>query len=231
MDHERNNLKHLTDTDFLRQELASTEEEIISLTHPFDGRIEPNSSVEKKVSQLLKDRAGILNRMFELHCTGNEVRRFEKVNDALLKMMNRFYAEHQRLRQQLDQLPDMEEPNVGKLSLFSEINYCHDFGELQLFVMAEDGFYGSRWNEMLWAIDSISKPDAHAWHDDDRNKLDDGQTWAEGPLCIPQLEHICVCYLTHALCTHLPYSIPDLLRMTTYFCERTMWEMAEVKIE
>ena len=42
------------------------------------------------------------------------------------------------------------------------------------------------------------------------------RTWAEGPLRIPQLDHLCVCYAVHALCTHMRYSIPDLLRMTTY---------------
>ena len=41
-------------------------------------------------------------------------------------------------------------------------------------------------------------------------------TRAEGPLRIPQFDHLCVCYAVHALCTHMRYSIPDLLRMTTY---------------
>ena len=42
------------------------------------------------------------------------------------------------------------------------------------------------------------------------------RTRAEGHLRIPQLDHLCVCYAVHALCTHMHYSIPDLLRMTTY---------------
>lgn len=72
--------------------------------------------------------------------------------------------------------------------------------------------------------------EAHTIHNGESNKLDDGFTWAEGPLRIPQFEHICVCYLVHAFCTHLRYSIPDLLRMTTYICERSMWEMSEAEI-
>ena len=223
----QNGTENISDPDILRQKLVSLEEEIVRVAQPGLGQLERNSWTEG----LLKERATILNRMFALHCTEGEVRRFEKVNDALLKMTNRFHAEHQHLRRQLDQLPDMGEPSVGRLALFAQLNYCHDFEEPQLYAMEEDNFYGSRWNEMLEAIDSISKMDAHSWQDDERNNLDDGQTWAEGPLCIPQLEHICVCYLTHALCTHLPYSIPDLLRMTTYTCERTMWEVTEAKIE
>ena len=227
----RDETENISDPDILRQQLVSLEEEIVQAAQPGHGQPERNSWTEHVVTQLLKKRATILNRMFALHCTEGEVCRFEKVNDALLRMTNRFYDEHQHLRRQLDQLPDMEEPSVGRLALFAQLNYCHDFEEPQLYAMEEDNFYGSRWNEMLEAIDSISKMDAHSWQDDERNNLDDGQTWAEGPLCIPQLEHICVCYLTHALCTRLPFSIPDLLRMTTYTCERTMWEVTEAKIE
>lgn len=76
--------------------------------------------------------------------------------------------------------------------------------------------YGSRWNEMLWAIFE-TKPFEAVWCGGDYIcDLDDGVSWAEGPLQIPQFDHICVCHLVHSLCTHQNYSIPDLLRMTTY---------------
>lgn len=172
-----------------------------------------------------------LNRMFELHCTEAEVRRFEHVNEALLKMMNRFHEEQQQLQKQLDMLPDIGEHGVNRLYLIGEINYCHDHEDPKIFPMDEDAFYGSHWNEMLWTVSSLSRMDAHTIHNGESNKLDDGQTWAEGPLRIPQFEHICVCYLAHALCTHLRYSIPDLLRMTTYICERSMWEMSEGTVD
>ena len=127
-------------------------------------------------------------------------------------------------------LPDIGEHSANRFHLTGEINYCHDYEDPKLFPMEEDAFYGSHWNEMLWVVSSLSRMDAHTIHNGESNKLDDGQTWAEGPLHIPQFEHICVCYLVHALCTHLRYSIPDLLRMTTYSCERSMWEMSEAEI-
>ena len=223
-------VKRTTDTDILRQELADTEYSIFRMVKPFDEQIERNSYTEHQVLKHLEERVKILNRMFELHCTEAEVRRFESVNDALRKMANRFYAEHRSLRQQLDKVPDMGDPSVCRLALFSQLNYCHDHENPQLFQMEEDRFYGSHWNEMLWVIDSISKTNALVWIDDTEDNLDDGLTWAEGPLCIPPLEHVCVCRLAHALCTRLPYSIPDLLRMTTYTCERSMWEVSEAKI-
>ena len=45
------------------------------------------------------------------------------------------------------------------------------------------------------------------------NDMDDGSTWAEGPLRNPKLEHIIVCHALHALCTHMNWSIPDVLRI------------------
>ena len=207
--------------------LASTENEIIRVSKPFDGNLDWDSPTWRLLDRMLDERACILNQMFKLHCTEAEVRRFEHVNEALLKMMNRFHEEQQQLVRQLDMLPDIGEHGANRLHLKGEINYCHDHEEPKLFLMEEDAFYGSHWNEMLWAISSLSRIDIHTIHNGESNKLDDGLTWAEGPLRIPQFEHICVCYLVHAICTHLHYSIPDLLRMTTYICERSMWDMSE----
>ena len=48
---------------------------------------------------------------------------------------------------------------------------------------------------------------------------DDGVTWAEGYLRCPELEHIVVCHAVHDICTHKPYSIPDLLRLNDFWVE------------
>ena len=224
------NIQRITDLDLLRTKLSDTEDEILRVAKPFDGDLDWDTPTGKVLDRLLEERACILNRMFELHCTEAEVRRFEHVNEALLKMMNRFHEEQQQLNRQLDMLPDIGEHSANRFHLTGEINYCHDFEDPKLFPMEEDAFYGSHWNEMLWVVSSLSRMDAHTIHNGESNKLDDGQTWAEGSLRIPHFEHICVCYLVHALCTHLRYSIPDLLRMNTYTCERSMWEMSEAEI-
>ncbi len=223
-------IREMSDTDTLRKMLASTEKEILRVAKPFNGDLDWDTPTKEVLDRLLEERVCILNRMFELHCTEAEVHRFEYVNEALLKMMNRFHEEQQQLRQQLDMLPDIGEHSANRFHLIGEINYCHDYEDPKLFPMEEDAFYGSHWNEMLWAVSSLSRMDVHTIHNGESNYLDDGQTWAEGPLRIPQFEHICVCYLVHALCTHLHYSIPDLLRMTTYTCERSMWEMSKAEI-
>lgn len=226
----KDNRQEISNTDTLRIMLAATEKEILRVAKPFDGDLDWGTPTKEALNRLLDERACILNRMFALHCTEAEVRRFEHVNEALLKMTNRFYEEQQQLQRQLDLLPDIGEYSANRFHLRGEINYCHDYEGPKLFPMEEDAFYGSHWNEMLWAISSVSRMDAHTIHKGESNKLDDGQTWAVGPLRIPQFEHICVCYLVHALCTHLHYSVPDLLRMTTYTCERSMWECSEAEI-
>ena len=48
---------------------------------------------------------------------------------------------------------------------------------------------------------------------------DDGVTWAEGHLRRPELKHIIVCHAIHDICTHKPYSIPDLLRLNDFWVE------------
>lgn len=224
------NIREMKDLNLLRAKLSTTEDEILRVAKPFDGDLDWDAPTEEVLDRLVEERACILNRMFELHCTEAEVRRFEHVNEALLKMMNRFHEEQQQLQQQLDMLPDIGEHSANRFHLIGEINYCHDYEDPKLFPMEEDAFYESHWNEMLWVASSLSRMDVHTIHNGESNKLDDGQTWAEGPLRIPQFEHICVCYLVHALCTHLRYSIPDLLRMTTYTCERSMWDMSKAEI-
>lgn len=49
--------------------------------------------------------------------------------------------------------------------------------------------------------------------------MDDGDFWAEGPLRHPKLAHIKICYALHALCTHMNWSIPDVLRINDFSIE------------
>ncbi len=219
------------DTDCLRQQLTGIEGEIIFLAKPFHGNINRGNAQKREISSLLTKRQIILNRMFELHCNETEVRRFEVVNTALKNIMNGFYEEHNQLREQLDMLPCMAEPNVGKLALFSVLYYLYDHENPQIFEMEEDVFYGSHWDKMIWTISCMCDTGIHSWQDYDKNDFYNGLSWADGPLDIPPLKHICVCYLAHILCLHFPYSVPDLLRMTTYSCERFMVDWSEAKIE
>lgn len=46
--------------------------------------------------------------------------------------------------------------------------------------------------------------------------LDDGTSWAEGYLHNNAYDHLCICYAMHALHTHEPWCLPDILRMDDF---------------
>lgn len=197
--------------DVLRRRLHAVEEEILRIAKPFDHIM--NDAEEELVCEHLSTRSYILNRMFDLHATEAEIHRFEEVNERLFNLTKDFNKRHQDLQQQLSSIVTL---NGEPLELSTSLYYHHDPDNPQLYHMEDDDFYGSRWNEMLFVISETTHIEAELCYGNNLDNFDDGTTWAEGPLCIPQFEHICICHLVHALCTHQNYSIPDLLRMTTY---------------
>ena len=64
-----------------------------------------------------------------------------------------------------------------------------------------------------WSLLKDNSPSATDAELECSNDMDDGSTWAEEFLCNPKLEHIIVCHALHALCTHMSWSIPDVLRI------------------
>lgn len=196
----------------LRKRLQDCEDYILRIAKPFDGYWD--KATEEVIADHLGTRQRILNDMFAKHATEAEVRRFEVVNERLLVLTKQLNEHHRTLQEQMSTILTLGgEP----FELETTLLYSHNDEDPHLFTMEEDAFYGSRWNEMLWVICENSRLDDICWCCGDHIcNLDDGQTWAEGPLRIPQLDHICICYAVHALCTHMHYSIPDLLRMTTY---------------
>jgi hypothetical protein len=189
--------------------LAQCEDEIMRLAKDEGNCYYWPRETEDLVREELSIRAYILNHMFALHCTPAEVNRFEEVNNALLKLEKVFHNWHNFLQGQVSVIRGLDGESF---QLDTYLNGSID-EDTPLYTMEEDSYYKSRWREMLDAISETSEIEAICNYS---SNLEDGVSWAEGPLCIPQLKHICVCYLIHALCTHLNYSIPDILRMTTY---------------
>ena len=216
-------IENTNDIDFLRRRLHAVEEEILRIAKPFDHIM--SDAEEEQVCEHLSTRSYILNRMFELHATEAEVQRFEEVNERLFNLTKEFNKRHQQLQQQLSSICTLSgEP----LELQTSLEYHHDSDNPQLYQMEEDNFYGSRWNEMLSIISDTEHVESSLCFGEHLFDLDDGTTWAEGPLRIPQFDHICVCYLVHELCTHKNYSIPDLLRMTTYHYDYQLFNGVDI---
>lgn len=177
-----------------------------------------NSEFEEQVKDLLSDRHVIMNKMFRMHVTEQEVARFREVNDHLLNLTQQLYDGHDVFMDYLC-VYFIESCYPGTTIQVESRLDVDEAAEVLHF--DDDGDYDSKFEQML---------DALAWTKDmeirsfitnlgektNPDNLDDGTSWAEGCLDIPQFKYIVVCYAIHDLCTHKNYSVPDLLRIQSY---------------
>lgn len=166
-------------------------------------------------------RAYTLNKLFSIHCTDGEASLFEERENHLRKLTQIMIESTQLATQRI-----LNE-GYGPINRNPEVSGYIDFPSEDLIVptLADDDFYGSNFARMIPIItrmESISdmpiidcRPE---WNGSKYlfTTIDDGETWAEGPLLHPKLDHINMCYATHVLLIHCNYSIPDYLRMSQY---------------
>ena len=183
-----------------------------------------HKDLEEQVKDLLSDRHFIMNKMFRLHMTELEVARFREVNDHLLKLTRQMFSEHNDLLGSIG-VHYLESIVPGIEVQVESILDVDDDGEVLRF--DDDADYGSDFARMFEAL---------AWTEDleirscitnlgdkpEPDDLDDGTSWAEGCLVLPQFEDIIVCHAIHDLCTHKNYSVPDLLRILSYTIRQTI---------
>ena len=184
-----------------------------------------------KLDALICVRKHILNDMFRP--TSAEVERLCRLNDLLHHLMRRRTAELYRflLRMGKDAAFDDDYEVEGEL--------CYSFnGGQSILKLEDDAHYGSDFAYMIELADAYVYETSYHYIEqchisynprhtpevtdeelDIRNPLDDGTSWAEGVLCIPQLESVCICYPLHDLFSHKPYSVPDILRMNDFWTE------------
>ena len=174
--------------------------------------------LEEQVKELLSDRHFIMNKMFRLHVTEQEVTRFRDVNDHLSELTRKMFSEHVKLLDSLKDNPILSVVSWDDVVVESKLDVDED---AEVLHYDDDNDYGSYFSQMI---------DAIAWTEDleirslcttlgekpEPDRLDDGCSWAEGCLDVPQFDSIGVCYAVHDLCTHKNYSVPDLLRIRSY---------------
>lgn len=238
-----------------RKEVKLTEEKILALTgDPLETNFIPWESDEKtadKVDALLLDRNYLLSKMFEQHCSDEEIKRMESVNSQLYDLTQDMFSRTAKMYRAIIDIPKDEKDNTvcveGTLRFSGET-------EDSVIQLEDDGFYGSDFTRMILINSLLHKyakgdleiiscfppplfadgdvvmqhsnrnPLSSTMSDEElevNNYLDDGVSWAESWLRHPKLNHICMCYATHAIVTHDGYPIPDLLRMKSF----------EVKVE
>ena len=222
-----------------RAEVQNVEKSILRLTgDPLklsSRRWEKSERAAEKVEEMLGRRYYLLSKMFEMHCSEAEVRRMESVNAHLYTLTCDLFSRTGKMYRNILDLP--MEPKDDDLTVEGTLKYWGDTAQ-DVLHLEDDDFYGSDFTRMILinaTLQSEVKGDLDiiscrpVWHRECGhtssmsdaqlgidNTLDDGTTWAESWLRHPKLDHICMCYATHAVVTHQNYSIPDLLRMNTF---------------
>lgn len=230
----------------LKAELKNLEARILEITHapvdfkhhkPFLNWCGDEKSVEV-VQEMMSDRCCILNRLFDFHCTDKEIARLEKVNDLLLDLTNRAHNRTAALFRTLIAMPKEELDDDYEIEGQLVPEFDIPYSTLRL---EDDAYYGSDFTRMApilqetekylldlasvcpqWSHQTEYSPSMTDKELDCENILDDGTSWAEGPLWNPKLKHITICHALHALCTHIHFSIPDVLRINDFKIEVTL---------
>lgn len=174
--------------------------------------------LEEQVKELLSDRHFILGKMFRIHVTEQEVARFREVNDHLLKLTRNMFSEHVKLLDALNNNPMVSVIGGEEVVVESKLD-VEEGTEVLLY--DDDDDYGSNFSQMIDALAWTEDVEIHSCYtiigeNPEPNHLDDGCSWAEGCLDVPQFKGISVCYAVHDICTHKNYSVPDLLRIRSY---------------
>lgn len=213
-------------------QIKTIESQILSITGG-KGRWIHDSVKVKRVSELIEARAEVLNAMFR--GTEEEVRRIGEINQRLLDMTIRLYQKS--ANQYRSVLTSTDNDEYECIHINGKLLYD---GE-EVVVLEDDSYYGSDFAQMHQIIGELYQCSSgltnseiieiHKEYDptdtmelSDKQlgfayEMEDGQSWAEGPLKHEALKDILLCYATHRICAHQPYSLPDLVRMTDFWME------------
>lgn len=208
------------DTDYLQRYLRQCKSEILMLAYDENDRELFILSNEDRILEQAEIRCALLNRMFELHCSEANIRDLEATNNRLIQMEAKVLEIHKQRHQQLTAIhPDYK--------LDTNLTYCHDAQNPQLVIREDDGFYGSQWNDIIEILDtihSIEMTDSLYYCSGDfYDSYHNGLPLKEPCKINLALPHdISFCYSLCELCNSQYYSIPDILRMTTYHIRHEM---------
>lgn len=200
--------------DYLQRYLRQCKSEILMLAYDENDRELFILSNEDRILEQAEIRCALLNQMFELHCSEANIRDLEATNNRLVQMEAKVLEIHKQRHQQLITIhPDYK--------LNTSLTYCHDAQNPQLIIREDDDFYGSQWNDIIEILDtihSIEMTDSLYYCSGDfYDSYHNGLPLKESCKINLALPHdISFCYSFCELCNNQYYSIPDILRMTTY---------------
>ena len=222
-----------------REEVRNAEAEILKITgDPITGSLwktlesEDNKEI---VDNLLGYRYYALSKMFALHCSDAEVKRIEVLDAQLLQLSRNLFDRTAKMYRAVLDMPSDEKDDC--ISVEGTLKFMGDTAQ-DILQLEGDAFYGSDFKRMILIL-SFLETELHGdlallnchpgWDYEKKHKssmtdkelgiehwMDDGTTWAEGFLCHPKLNHIVMCYVTHALVTHADYCVPDFMRLNSF---------------
>lgn len=184
---------------------------------------------------LLDDLLGLrkvtLDEMM-LHPTAAEIERLGKLNEKLYKLTLECFEQCRNLWLTLYRSPyKVNDRFCYNLDSSLRFEYADKDSVLHL---ENDDYYGSDFDYMIHLTDELIST-GHCYMDTIVNgacanffgteqemmreltdTLDDGMSWAEGYLHNKTYDHLCICYAMHALHTHQPWCLPDILRMADF---------------
>ena len=207
-------IQEQTDTDYLRRYLRQCESEIMRLAYDENDKEMLNFNNMERILKQAEIRCALLNRMFELSYSRANFMDLEATNHRLLQMETKVLEIHKQRHQQLMCIHlDYKVDTI--------LTYFHDAQNPQLVIREDDGFYGSQWNDIIEILDtihSIEMTDSLYYCSGDfYDSYHNGLPLKEPCKIDLALPHdISFCYSFCELCNHQYYSIPDIMRMTTY---------------
>lgn len=176
-----------------------------------------------KVETLLQQRRTILNQMFT--ATSAELEHFRQVNEMLYNMTAQLFDRVKDLSHSSEKVAnstyDDDYEIFGTLQVSVEL-------ETDILTLDDDDYYGSDFlfmNHILCLIydghhGNIEWFNADAIAGEEKPMCDDGVSWNEYPFFDrKEFDDIVICHAVHDICNHKMFSIPDLLRINSYWAE------------
>ena len=176
-----------------------------------------------KVETLLQQRRTILNQMFT--ATSAELEHFRQVNEMLYNLTAQLFDRVKDLSHSSEKVAnstyDDDYEIFGTLQVSVEL-------ETDILTLDDDDYYGSDFlfmNHILCLIydghhGNIEWFNADAIAGEEKPMCDDGVSWNEYPFFDrKEFDDIVICHAVHDICNHKMFSIPDLLRINSYWAE------------
>lgn len=222
-----------------REEIRDAESKILEITgDPYEGYLCKTCETEDKrdtVENLLGFRYFALSKMFQIHCSDAEVARIESLNAKLYELTQQMFKRTGNFYRYILDMP--LETRDDDIEVEGSLRFWED-DKSDILHLEDDDFYGSDFLRMIpiiafierdhhgdlaiincspyWRRDSGHKSSMTDKELDIENHLDDGDSWAESWLRHPKLDHIVMCYATHAIVTHNDFSVPDFMRLNDF---------------